>query len=544
MKKSLLSVGVLFIVFSFVLLFYSYNGFIALIVDFLNRPDKKELIQNQYFTINKFNLSIIWLFFIGLILIGFSFYSNYIHFHLIEFKFSLNKNYKKIKFLFFKLPKSEKKAFYAVFFCLFLFKIYCLIAIPFTYDECFVWTEFVLKGPLVSASYYPIHGNHLLQTVISSLISIIWDNPYFSMRFPTLLISSISGFIFFVWISKEMGNLPAFAAWLVYELIYVSFLHSFLGRGYSWEILFTLICFLSILYNQKYIFIFFSILAYYTLPSFLYVHIGIIIWCIIFQIKDLKIYLKSSLIVVFISFILYSPIFLFNDLSIVSTSAYYEKWTFIKTIQNSPDFINQIFQLPDFLSLKEFIFIPFLFTVFIFVKNLKQKFAQLFLILWLLPLCFFIIQQIFLPAKAFIWTSILIAFCVGLVVKKYEKSLLILPIGVFWVVFAYFAFQLEFSIQFEKQILAHDFWKKSNNFIQNEFIWVHPNSLDVTDTYAVIGNFYCQFNNSNTKFIRSGNEDYNYLQLVALQNVTKNDLVLVSDGLICLISKKGRNIKI
>ena len=201
---------------------------------------------------------------------------------------------------------------------------------PVQYDEAWTFFKFTSKSIFTSISYYPAPNNHVLHSVLTNLTALLPIDYFFALRLPSILVS-----VFTVALLFRMGNRLFSYPWaLVLSLFVPSFFssleYSYMARGYSLVLFFTLILYyiairsIQHLREKKsippkyYWYIATAItLGAYTMPSFLYPCFSIMLWVgVLLLIKKQWIALQKMSITLAIVglfvILLYAPILLIS----------------------------------------------------------------------------------------------------------------------------------------------------------------------------------------------------------------------------------------
>ena len=373
------------------------------------------------------------------------------------------------------LPSIEKSIFFLVIIGFFVMRFFLAMIYPLTYDEMYIWEEFVSKGILVSISYYPIHGNHIFQTLLVKFFSFL--EPVWALRLPSILASSLLDFFIFIYVySKSNDFKKSILSVILFGLLYVNWLHSFLGRGYSIGLLFSFL--ILIIYEKNITKKFFwelvilQTLFLYTLPSAIFFLLPF--W--ILEIKNGFNILKNLIFTFFFTTLLYAPVLFFLHSHQLLNSAYYQENNFYSKLY----FFNQLWQFPEFwnLPIAVGILIYVIFSIGLLIK--KSYLGNFFLIYLNLSAAIGLLSSF--PAKGFMPLSFLILYFIVYSTWTNQKAIgLIFPLITGFLLFSNIK---EFEKIFKKHFQAHQFAKIIHSkFKQELHLSVVLSPYDDSDLY-------------------------------------------------------------
>ena len=214
-----------------------------------------------------------------------------------------------------------KQKIYLIFVIPLSLTSFLLFYLPVTYDETFTFINFIDRGIIVSASYYPAPNNHVLYSIISSFVNLFNFKSIIPFRIISIIFFLLSLIVIVKIFLRNSLNLKKYHYLLisVFPLSLVYIYNSSLARGYSLLILLALIniyIIQKILKNNddKYLkkFSLFTSLAFYTIPSYFYCHI---IFCIIIfccKKNSLIFLIKSNIVILFLTLLFFFPIIIFQ----------------------------------------------------------------------------------------------------------------------------------------------------------------------------------------------------------------------------------------
>ena len=214
-----------------------------------------------------------------------------------------------------------EKRIYILFLIPVTLTTFLILYLPTTYDESFTYVNFINRGIAVSASYYPAPNNHVLFSVISSLINFFDFKTILPFRILSLIFFILSLLMFVKILIFQKGKIKNYYFLLIstFPLTFVFVYQSSLARGYS-LLIFLLLINIFLLQkifreqNNDYLkaFSFISSLAFYTIPSYFFSHLIFCIVILFFKKKSFLFLIKSNLLILLFTIILYFPIIIFQ----------------------------------------------------------------------------------------------------------------------------------------------------------------------------------------------------------------------------------------
>ena len=376
-------------------------------------------------------LILVYISVVGLIII----YSSYLIF--------ANKNKLKEILLNFKIEQLNiiNKIFYHKIYLLFLIPFfitfYLAFYLPITYDESFTFINFINRGVAVSLSFYPAPNNHVLFSVIGSFLNLFNFKDIFPFRLISVFFLILSLFMvtkILIQSSKKIKNYY-FLLIAVFPLTLIYIYQSSLARGYGLLLFLTLI---NIYFIKKIIknndnqhiitFSFFSALAFYTVPSYLYSHL---VFCVILLWKKnfISFLIKSNLIISIFILIFYFPIIIFQGFDFIFHNNLIEKISYNEFsfyIYRAKSILeNEIFGISIFV-----IILLMIISFYFYVKIKKIKIFFAFLLIIIITIFLPYLTKSIAPGRSlqliYIITPIMIFFPLKKIIEKLNKKKLIL----------------------------------------------------------------------------------------------------------------------
>lgn len=310
-------------------------------------------------------------------------------------------------------------------------------------DEAFSYVHFASKGFFVSALYYPNPNNHIFFNLISSFFDVFIPNKIWVMRLPSFLSFLFLQILIFRFFLLKSSFSVALLAVLFFALLSPVQAYAIMGRGYILQMLFLWLSvhfLVKTLQNNfqkidKFLFVFFSWAAFYTIPTFLYYFLALVMASLVLVLPNFtKIYVLCKLY--FLTFLLvtitYLPILLLNG----KENMFSESWQAFAKQEFAERKYDYFTNFGDFwIGIENTYFIfwgVFLAFLFIFLSQKKKDTKAILLVsmpFWVFLIMF--LQQTIIPERVWIGLAISWAVVVGFsnnFLKKYAKFCLILLI--------------------------------------------------------------------------------------------------------------------
>ncbi|HXA02141.1 MAG TPA: hypothetical protein VNW99_09140, partial [Cytophagaceae bacterium] len=234
----------------------------------------------------------------------------------------------------FKALSKAQKFFLCSVFAIFMTQnILLLFYLPFDIDEIWLYMAFKNKNPVFTLLWYPIPGNHILYSFLAHSILKIDSSFHYLIRIPAVLGSAVS----FVALFFLLNDLFKFRIAIIGLIIFYSFspiiYYSVAARGYSFNILCTLVLICSvyriIFYNDRrfiYIGIIASVFGIFSIPTFIYNLASVmacwLIFILFYKKSTFRLLIQFNLAIFLLSYLLYQPTFIFSGYSAVFKNGY------------------------------------------------------------------------------------------------------------------------------------------------------------------------------------------------------------------------------
>ncbi|CAH1001411.1 hypothetical protein LEM8419_02314 [Neolewinella maritima] len=160
--------------------------------------------------------------------------------------------------------------------------------LPPAYDEVFSAMHAAAPGPLRALTYYMLPNNHVLFNVLNGTLFGWADDLVFTGRLISLLAYLLLGVLQYVWLRSLLSDrLAALALTLFLAVLLPVWGFAVQARGYALLLLFSWGAFLAVWQyvsgrgrGMRWVFAGCCVLAYATVPVFLYLHLALLIWIV------------------------------------------------------------------------------------------------------------------------------------------------------------------------------------------------------------------------------------------------------------------------
>ena len=191
------------------------------------------------------------------------------------------------------------------------------------FDEVFSAINCAGKPTFQTVSYYMLPNNHIGFNFFNNILFGLHCNKVFTGRLMSLVAFwGIAVIVYWFFLLLIKSSFFSFLGTLVILLQFPVWGFSFQARGYEWYAFAELLSFLALyhyIYFQKkevlYIYAFSCILGYFFIPTFFYIHIGEMVFMVVYLIikRDFKFAFWNTQAIVFvITYLLYLPALCFS----------------------------------------------------------------------------------------------------------------------------------------------------------------------------------------------------------------------------------------
>jgi hypothetical protein len=399
-----------------------YNGSMSLLIRFLHeeiRADKILLLVST----NKFLLFQFILFFTLVVLV------------VLLIKFNtiwdfMQKSFSGFKEAFSQVFKDAGSTALSILILPVVSYIFFAFYLPVAYDEASTYVNFTSRSPLVSMLYYPAPNNHILHSVITNFTRYIpLLPPLQCMRISSIIASLMTCIVLFSFVRKYYSVNSALTVAGLSSVLFLYVYYSFASRGYALVNLFFVLCLYCVYKiifenNQRrhwFYFSFFSVLGFYTMPSFLYPFFTLNLILLLVNFKGIFRQAISGIAIVIATAILYLPVVALNGLDALTNNKQLQSATRAEVLALFPKFASN--SLAEITGINFLVIIPLLLVALLVLiiqkRNLEVKLVAAFilapiLLMWLHPVIPF--------ARTFSYYSIVLPFLCILPVNPYLKK--------------------------------------------------------------------------------------------------------------------------
>jgi len=298
---------------------------------------------------------------------------------------------------------------------------------PVTNDEAYTYLNYASHTPLVAIMNYKDHNNHILNSILVSLLdSFSLFSPVFSLRFPTIIVAVLTALISYSLLKKMYSEKFSLVVVSILMTSYMSFIYSFISRGYGIIQLAFVVCLYCVVkinkdpLNKKYwlYFSISSIVGFYAVPSFLFAYISLIFYLLSVNKKHFRNPIKYTILtIIFTSYIYFPTLF---SIGLNKSSDYFERPELISSIKALPLFLKST--LRSIFGANEYFIIILL--AFSTLLNLKHRnLIKLALFLTICPIVLMLISSLIPFPRTFAYLTITILLFIFIPIRTIiEKS--------------------------------------------------------------------------------------------------------------------------
>ncbi|MCZ2356844.1 MAG: hypothetical protein LC115_09205 [Bacteroidia bacterium] len=504
------------------LVFWDYEGSIQQIIRYLSADlPLQEQIRNGFFTESKYYAILILLAVLGCFWAGIfvSLQSCSIQYFVTQ----LFKAFSRFQNRFKKLWPANTLERWGLFWITIVLGglwVAGLLFFPMTYDEAWFYESHVRKSPLYALVYYPYPGNHILYTLITSLLHKIYSDFHFCMRLPNLILGLSSITFLWLYVQKLIGLWRGTFVVSVIGLGLSVALYSFLGRGYLLFAVSVCLFLISLVqWNTKPNstawlsgLLISGFVAGATQPTFGYWWATSSIWFLFVNKQNVNIYKKYiaySCLLMLMLLTWYLPAITFVNVihlrqnELLKAYSYAEIWGFLFEYWNYVWESITIYKLGGLASAIMFGYWVREYWYF------KKASVLLFLLLSILPLMVILIQRIFPPDKTwiplvFVWGSFWVEILPKLVIRGKIANYLLISVAALiltnqiigFIPAVWDRFQVDFSAQNVYKVIQAAKAQK---------ILISPEGRQELSGYEVILRGY-EYNDSKIKLVDYSND--------------------------------------
>lgn len=309
--------------------------------------------------------------------------------------------------------------------------VFYALTLPVSFDEAATFLLFSNKGLTETISHYPAPNNHVFHSVITHITKYIPGlSDLLKLRISAMLVHFMTLIVLYKLVSKHFSKKMALMTVAISSMLFLNIYYSYLSRGYSLINLFfvcSLFCSFNIVKEDKttknwLLFSLFSILGFYTMPSYLYPFLTLNGFIFVLQSKYIWKQIWSGFVVVLIAFLLYLPIILNEGLSAITDNPYVKSIGFWHTLKSLPLFY--LYTIQEITGIYWCIIMPMLSIAFYWILKSKNKINSSFAIIFILaPIILLSLHQVIPFARVFNYYSFVIILLILLPFKDKIESI-------------------------------------------------------------------------------------------------------------------------
>lgn len=321
--------------------------------------------------------------------------------------------------------------------------IYYAYTVPITHDEATTYIHYVMCSIPNTMFGYTMPNNHILFSLIEHIfIKIPVLDLLFKFRLPSIIIALLTWIILYRFAKKYANDNTAITIVAIVSTTYMILQYSFFARGYSFVILFCVLCLYAacnIIYNNNRlrdwtIFTVSGILGFYAMPSFLYPFFTINIFILCLNRKNITKQIKFNLYTVIGVILLYLPILIIMGYQSLAGNQFVKPLDRIYVISQLFSFFN--LGLHKIFAISPYILIPvFTGAVIYSISRKRRKLTTLWLVCLVSPFIILTAHSVIPFHRTFVYYGFLLVFLTALSFKDLIKMiplkiLIVLLIGV------------------------------------------------------------------------------------------------------------------
>lgn len=428
-------IGCFFLLISCFLLlhFYSYDQFTLVVLQVYSKTDKLEIFRSMYLTEQRFITIRILLSVFVLLCIAVVFWWNkatqFVSARIISLIQSIQDFWKYLLEYYLSISKQKRLLFWGCMFLMALIRLFFLNRYYFQNDELFSYLFFVRKGFFVLASYYPGPNNHIFYSLLANLTLFVWPDPYYAMKLPSFLVGCAAPVFLFLFLKRYYSFSVSLIGAVLFSFSIHFFYYSLFGRGYALITFLTIFSFFMSLEimngSQKkfvwHIYVLASVLAFYTLPSYLYAFVSLafaIGLAVIIEkrYEMVRPFLYYHSMVVALVLLLYSPVVLVSGLDSLTSNPWVARLDSAQFFALFPGMIRNMFGYVTNMETGATVFclIVFGFSSWAATKTGKRSWMIAVISLFAGPIIILVFQRVN-PFDR-VWTYLILPFSISLVI--------------------------------------------------------------------------------------------------------------------------------
>lgn len=358
---------------------------------------------------------------------------------------------------------------------------------PVTYDEAWTYMNFTDRGILSSIGYYPAPNNHVLHSLLTNLtVHLPFLPPLMNLRISAIFFGVVTILFTAYFVNKHFNEQLALIVAGISATLPMSIYYGFISRGYGLVVL-CLIVSLHFVFNilkshhPKRDFVFFSlfsVIGFYTMPSYLYPYILLNVILLWKGFEHVKMQIISGLCTVVLVAVLYAPIVVLNGLKSLIGNAYVAPIDRFEVLQRLPSFLSSTIQ--SITGMHWFLVLFLIVGSVIYALSRRRKpflHRELLLVFLIGPPVLLLVHSVIPFSRTFNYYGFIFIFLILLPfapdLLRFKPKVVLIPVLVIQLAFvAYFGFNFKsddgyngVSTKMAAQILGdYDYAVNSNLF--------------------------------------------------------------------------------
>jgi len=417
--------------------------------------------------------------------------------------------------------------------------VFYALTLPVSFDEAATFLLFTNKGLAEAVTHYPAPNNHVFHSVITNITKHL---PFLSdllkLRISAIIIHITTLIVLYQFVSKHFSKKMALATLALSSMLFLNMYYSYMSRGYSLVNLFfvcSLFCSFNLIKGENttknwLLLSIFSILGFYTMPSYLYPFLTLNALIFALYPSYFKKQQFAVLVVTIIVFLLYLPIIINDGLNAITDNPYVKSIGFFHTVKSLPLFY--LFTIEEITGIHWSIIILLLSIAVYWILKSKNTTNIAFAILFILaPIVLLSLQQVIPFARVFNYYGFVIILLILIPFKDKIETLnlsTLLPVllliqGLFW-------------LNFESKIYAYEDKDQALNITADKII------PKIIGDKKYLSNHSLLTYNLEFELITKGYTNYEIKEVeykeISADTISKFDFVIINTEADKTISKK------
>ena len=303
--------------------------------------------------------------------------------------------------------------------------VYYAINLPISYDEAWTYLNFSSKNFIISLTYYPAPNNHILHSILTNITNFIFPtSPLFSLRLPTIIVSLMLYLIGMYSIKKHYNQNVSIASVGIFSVLFMGIYYGYMSRGYALILLFFIASFhfaLNIIKNPSNVrdwvwLTIFSILGFFTMPSYLYAFATLNV-VLLFSTLKKSVFIKQvkySVITFIATTILYLPTIIVSGLNSLTNNKFVAPKLREVVFSKLPEFLFQT--LEDLAGVNAiFLLSIIIISLLLLLRNKDWFHTKLFTLFLIMPPLLLLTHSVIPFSRTFNYYGFIIVllFCIS-----------------------------------------------------------------------------------------------------------------------------------